>query len=234
MTATGGAQKGAPHQEWRVAPGRLANRPSRRGRNRPTRALLNSAQPSGGEGSRALACDLPATACAVCRAAGWGDWSRCAVRMTAKGSVTPWMACGSRPVKGSPERGAFPTVGIHQWPGVKGAGPFAPLPPPPTAGWQIATADGAEPDQADSEIPNPDSTLKATASHIASVGFRPTQPQPNRRPIATAQGPAPSIGQGVGPSADREANRPPLAPPFQPLIVTGDRSPSGDLAFATG
>ena len=179
MTATGGAQKGAPRQEWRMAPGRLANRPSRRGRNRPTRALLNSAQ-----GSKALACDLPTTACAVCRAAGWGDWSRCAVRMTAKGSVTPWMACGSRPVKGSPERGAFPTVGIHQWPGVKGAGPFAPLPPPPTAGWQIAAADGAEPDQANPKSPIDD--------------------------------------------------RPPLGPPFQPLIVTGDRSPSSDLDFAAG
>jgi hypothetical protein len=61
--------------------------------------------------------------------------------MTAKGSVTPGMACGSRPVKRTPESGAFPTVGIRQRPGVKGAGPFAPLPPPPTAGWQIAQAD---------------------------------------------------------------------------------------------
>ena len=26
----------------------------------------------------------------------------------------------------------------------------------------------------------------------------------------------------------------PLGPPFQPLSATGDRSPSGDLAFATG
>jgi hypothetical protein len=51
------------------------------------------------------------------------------------------MACGSRPVEGSPQRGVFPTVGIRQRPGVKGAGPFAPLPPPPTAGWQIAIAD---------------------------------------------------------------------------------------------
>ena len=104
--------------------------------------------------------------------------------MTAKGSVTPWMACGSRPVKGSPERGAVPTVGIHQRPGVKGVGPFAPLPPPPTAGWQIATADGAEPDQANPKSPIDD--------------------------------------------------RSPLGPPFQPLIVTGDRSPSSDLDFAAG
>ena len=60
--------------------------------------------------------------------------------MTAKGSVTPWMACGSRPVERAPEPGVFPTVGINRRPGVKGAGPFAPLPPPPTAGWQITQA----------------------------------------------------------------------------------------------
>ena len=117
---------------------------------------------------------------AVCRAAGWGDWSRCAVRMTAKGSVTPWMACGSRPVKGSPERGAFPTVGIHQWPGVKGAGPFAPLPPPPTAGWQIATADGAEPDQANPKPPIDDrSPRRRGPRHLSGrmSGLAPTERQ---------------------------------------------------------
>ena len=78
---------------------------------------------------------------AVCRAGWRGERRRCAVRMTATGSVTPWMACGSRPVERAPEPGAFPAVGINQRPGVKGAGPFAPLPPPPTAGWQIAIAD---------------------------------------------------------------------------------------------
>ena len=52
--------------------------------------------------------------------------------MTAKGSVTPGMACGSRPVEDDPEPGAFPAVGIHQRPGVKGAWPYAPLPPPPS------------------------------------------------------------------------------------------------------
>jgi hypothetical protein len=51
--------------------------------------------------------------------------------MTGRGSVTPGMACGSRPVKGSPQLGAFPAVGIRQRPGVKGAWPYAPLPPPP-------------------------------------------------------------------------------------------------------
>ena len=99
---------------------------------------------------------------------------------------------------------------------------------------KIASACQAEPDPADSEIRNPDSTAKNITGHAVNVGLRPTQPQPNRRPIATAQGPAPSVGQDVGPRADREANRPPLGPPFQPLIVTGDRSPSGDLAFAAG
>ena len=69
---------------------------------------------------------------AVCRAGRWDGCNRCAVRMTAKGSVTPWMACGSRPVKDIPQPGAFPTVGIHLRPGVKGAWPYAPLPPPPS------------------------------------------------------------------------------------------------------
>ena len=77
----------------------------------------------------------------VCRAGWRGERRRGAVRRTATGSVTPGMACGDRPVKRIPEPGACPTAGIHQWPGVKGAGPFAPLPPPPTAGWQIAQAD---------------------------------------------------------------------------------------------
>ena len=50
--------------------------------------------------------------------------------MTAKGSVTPWMACGDRPVKGIPEPGAFPAAGIPPSPGiVKGRG-IAPLPAP--------------------------------------------------------------------------------------------------------
>jgi hypothetical protein len=78
---------------------------------------------------------------AVCRAGWRGERRRGAVRMTARGSVTPGMACGSRPVERIPEPGVFPTVGINQRPGVKGAGPYAPLPPPPTAGWQIAMAD---------------------------------------------------------------------------------------------
>ena len=50
---------------------------------------------------------------AVCRAGWRGVRSRGAVRMTAKGSVTPGMACGDRPVERAPEPGAFPTVGIR-------------------------------------------------------------------------------------------------------------------------
>ncbi len=49
--------------------------------------------------------------------------------MTGRGSVTPGMACGSRPVESSPPRGAFPTVGINPRPGVKGAKGPAPLTP---------------------------------------------------------------------------------------------------------
>ncbi len=63
---------------------------------------------------------------AVCRAGRRGGCSRCAVRMTARGSVTPGMACGSRPVERIPELGALPTVGINQRPGVKGEA-FSPL-----------------------------------------------------------------------------------------------------------
>ena len=63
---------------------------------------------------------------AVCRAGCRDERSRCAVRMTAKGSVTPWMACGSRPVKRIPELGAFPTVGLRPGPGLPRGRPFPP------------------------------------------------------------------------------------------------------------
>jgi hypothetical protein len=61
--------------------------------------------------------------------------------MTGRGSVTPRMACGSRPVEGSPQLGAFPAVGIRQGPGSRGHGLMPPCRPRPTAGWQIAEAD---------------------------------------------------------------------------------------------
>src|SRR5574344_263444 len=48
---------------------------------------------------------------AVCRAGLWGDRSRCAIRMTEKGSATAGMACGDRPVKSNPQHGTFPAVG---------------------------------------------------------------------------------------------------------------------------
>ena len=63
---------------------------------------------------------------AVCRAGRRGGCSRCAVRMTAKGSVTPWMACGSRPVKDDPEPGAFPAAGTRSGPGLSRGRPFPP------------------------------------------------------------------------------------------------------------
>jgi hypothetical protein len=47
--------------------------------------------------------------------------------MTGRGSVTPGMACGSRPVESGPERGAFPTVGINQRPGIAKGEAFSPL-----------------------------------------------------------------------------------------------------------
>jgi len=62
--------------------------------------------------------------------------------MTAKGSVTPWMACGSRPVEATPQLGAFPTVGIRQGPGIAKGEAFSPLARPrQAAGWQITEAD---------------------------------------------------------------------------------------------
>ncbi len=67
---------------------------------------------------------------AVCRAEGRGERRRCAVRMTAKGSVTPGMACGSRPVERIPELGAFPTVGIRPGPGLPRGRLFPPWPAP--------------------------------------------------------------------------------------------------------
>jgi hypothetical protein len=67
---------------------------------------------------------------AVCRAVGRDEHSRYAVRMTAQGSVTPGMACGSRPVKRIPEHGAFPTVGINPGPGLPRGRPFPPWPAP--------------------------------------------------------------------------------------------------------
>jgi hypothetical protein len=79
---------------------------------------------------------------AVCRAGRRGGRSRCAVRMTARGSVTPGMACGSRPVEATPQLGAFPTAGIRQGPGIAKGEAFSPLARPrQAAGWQIAPAD---------------------------------------------------------------------------------------------
>jgi len=121
---------------------------------------------------------------AVCRAGWRGERNRGAVRMTATGSVTPWMACGSRPVERIPEPGAFPTVGINQRPGVKGAGPFAPLPPPPTAGWQIPSAGGAEP--AKSELTKSELTKSEPATSGRRIGRLADQPGSAVWPAAPA------------------------------------------------
>jgi len=86
-----------------------------------------------------MACSLKSAA--VCRAGRRDGCSRCAVRMTARGSVTPGMACGSRPVKDIPQPGAFPTVGINPGQGSRGHGLMPPCRPRQAAGWQIAQAD---------------------------------------------------------------------------------------------
>lgn len=65
--------------------------------------------------------------------------------MTAKGSVTPGRACGSRPVESSTTLGGFPDS--RHVPKAWGQGGMAlyPLgPPPPTAGWQFSPAEGGE------------------------------------------------------------------------------------------
>jgi len=48
-----------------------------------------------------------------------------------------WLPAGGR----QPDTRGFPDSRHTPRPGVKGAGPFAPLPTPPTGGWQIASAD---------------------------------------------------------------------------------------------
>ena len=68
---------------------------------------------------------------AVCRAEWRVEWSRCAVRMTVRGSVTPWMACGSRPVEGNPQLGDFPAVGIRPAAGLLKTAASVLNPPPP-------------------------------------------------------------------------------------------------------
>jgi hypothetical protein len=59
------------------------------------------------------------------------------------GSPKPRAVCR---VESGPQRGAFPTVGINLGPGLPRGRPFPLDPPPPTADWQIASADGAETD----------------------------------------------------------------------------------------
>jgi hypothetical protein len=65
-----------------------------------TRSALGFAQLSPTYGTGAF--DLPSQNPSRLSGRVAGERSRCAVRMTAKGSVTPGMACGSRPVKRLP------------------------------------------------------------------------------------------------------------------------------------
>ena len=124
---------------------------------------------------------------AVCRAGWRGERNRCAVRMTARGSVTPWMACGDRPVERIPEPGAFPTVGINPAAGLLRTAASVLNPPLPTAGWQIAPADRAEP---------------AKSEPVKSEPFTSDRPIRNRPPRAAG-----SAGWPI--SQDRRHGRPP-------------------------
>ncbi|MBP8221886.1 MAG: hypothetical protein KAX58_10655, partial [Aeromonadaceae bacterium] len=60
---------------------------------------------------RAMAFEWFTQVRAVCRAGRRVERNRCAVRMTAKGSARPGMACRDRPVESPPQLG--PAVGIH-------------------------------------------------------------------------------------------------------------------------
>ena len=71
-------------------------------------------------------------ASAVCRAGRRGERSRCAVRMTEKGSAAPGMACRDRPVESRPQLGAFPAVGLYPAAGLLRTAASVLNPPPPS------------------------------------------------------------------------------------------------------
>jgi hypothetical protein len=95
--------------------------------------------------------------------------------MTGRGSVTPGMACGSRPVEGSPQLGAFPAVGIRQRPGIAKGEAFSPLARrrPPQVG-KIANVCKAEPDK----------RRLGKSSKPTNDGTDVTVPEPRRNRIA--------------------------------------------------
>ena len=113
---------------------------------------------------------------AVCWAGWRGNCSRCAVRMTAKGSVTPGMACGSRPVKDDPQPGAVPAVGIHPGPGLPRGRPFPPW--PAAANGRLANRPSRQGGTGSNriQIRVSASTVKGENRHAVNVGLRPTQP----------------------------------------------------------
>ena len=76
--------------------------------------------------------EKPTQACAVCRAGRRVERNRCAVRMTARGSAAPGMACRDRPVERIPQAGAFPAAGLTPAAGLLRAAASALNPPPPS------------------------------------------------------------------------------------------------------
>ena len=170
------------------ANGRLANRPSRWGgtpsRKRPSRNRIKPYHHAVNVGLRPTQHDLRLNSSpkleAVCRAGWRGERRRGAVRMTATGSVTPWMACGDRPVERAPEPGAFPTVGIPPAAGLLRTAASVLNPPPPTAGWQIAPADRAEPAKSEltkSEPATSGRRIGRLADQPGSAVWPPPRPQ---------------------------------------------------------
>ena len=119
-----------PTRAWLVSmiePSRLRERRISRPKHRELRLLLQLVL-----SASIAAFEFHANARAVCRAGRRVARSRCAVRMTAKGSARPGMACGDRPVEHGPQSGASPAVGIHPAAGLLRAAASALNPPPPS------------------------------------------------------------------------------------------------------
>ena len=138
---------------------------------------------------------------AVCRAGRRVKRSRCAVRMTAKGSARPGMACRDRPAKIGPQSGAFPAVGI-----------------PPRSGGQIGVWTGLI-------IPAPiwregrDSPIGLRSHGWRSEAFSPLarrrSPQVNRSPMPARRNRLnPNQESGVGNRHLRVEIRPSGAKPY--------------------
>ena len=142
--------------------GRLANRPSRQRAertnrhpliNKPTRAKnggLRSTQPTLPDGGNRRLNHPQAQSRLLGRVEGRmepvrGQDDRKRERHARDGV---WLPAGEE----RPGARGFPDSRHTRKAWGQGGGPFAPLPPPPTAGWQIAPADGAETDQPNQSI----------------------------------------------------------------------------------